>query len=99
MLMKQLEVLDYVLANDCYLYEQRVKEDGIYYYVRRNNTRKLVVIYPVQDNDDYSIPAICHICEVMCIDSPADISPYCKAVQAAKEKAKSLDQYPQPTMN
>lgn len=97
--MTQMQVLEYVLANDCYLYEQRVKEDGIYYYVRRNGTKKLVVVFPLEGNGDYTYPAICHICQQLGISAPDEVEPYCGIVKAAKEKAKALESFTTSTMN
>lgn len=58
--MTQKEVLAHVLNHDCYIYDQRTKDDGIYYYVRKNGTKKMVVIFPVMKGV-YKEAAICHI--------------------------------------
>jgi hypothetical protein len=97
--MKQMEVLDYALGHDCFLYEQRVKEDGIYYFVRKNGTKKLVVIFPVEGGGQYSIPAVCHVCQQLYIKAPEDIEPYCGIVKAAKERVKALENFPPTAMN
>lgn len=97
--MTQQQVLEYVLSKECYLYEQNIKEDGIYFYVRRNGTKKMVVIYPLIKGDGYTMPAVCHICQTLHIAAPQDIEPYCKAVSDAKEKVKVLEQFPATSTN
>lgn len=91
--MTQTEVLDYVLDNDCYVYEQRIKEDGIHYFVRRNGTKKMVVIYPVKDNKSYTKPAVCHVCQTLDINQPDYAKDYVKIVNEAKTKAKTLSEF------
>jgi len=96
--MTQHEVLAHVLKNDCSIYEQRIKDDGTYYFVRRNGTKKMAVIYPVVGI--YTQAAICHICDTLGdIPKPEYAKNYSSVVKDAKQKAEVLQEYPKRNMN
>jgi hypothetical protein len=98
--MNQQQVLDWVLNNDCYIYDQRVKDDGIYYYVRRNGTKKMAVIYPTKKDRPYTKAAICHICDTLGnIPVPPYAEDHAGIVAEMKSKAKALSDYPKQGMN
>lgn len=97
--MTQDEILSYVLDSDCYIYREKVKEDGVYYYVRRNGTKKMVVIYPVKDGV-YTYPSICHICQTLDIaEIPEEAQAALDFVTHVKEKAEVLRQFPPQNRN
>lgn len=97
--MTQQEVLEYVLARDCYIYEQRVKDAGIFYYVRRNGTKRIVTVYPVHD-DLYTPSAVCHICaQLEIIEIPPFAVGYYEIVRDAKSKLQVLKKFPQQGQN
>jgi len=97
--MTQEEVLAHVLANDCHIYDQRIKDDGIYYYVRRNGTKKMVVVYPIKKGN-YTQAAVCHICETLGkIKIPDYAAEYLQVVEEAKKSAKTISEFPSQGMN
>lgn len=98
--MTQIEIKDDLLTKDCSIYEQRVKDDGIYYYMRRNGTKKMVVVYPTKDSRPYTKPAICHIYETLGIESlPENMGDFCQSFKKEKSKAATLSEFPKRMAN
>ena len=101
--MTQLDVKDYLLLDgyNCCLYDERVKEDGVHYFIRNTVTKKLVVVYPVKKGT-YTPAAVCHICNQLNVPTPDYATPMQSAVNKAKERAQELKkhtkmQLPSPT--
>jgi hypothetical protein len=77
-----------------------MKEDGLHYFVRRNGTKKMAVIYPVKNDGTYTPAAICHICDTLGeIPKPEYAEKYSSIVKEVKDKANVLDDLPNRNMN
>jgi hypothetical protein len=89
--MTQLDVKDYLLLEEhcCYVYDTRNKDNGVYYFIRNRNTKKLVVVYPVK-NGTYTPGAVCHICNQLNVPVPEYGKRMQGAIDEAKEKAKDI---------
>lgn len=61
---------EYLEDHDCYLYKSQVKEDGEYYYMRRNGQTTIAVLFPPKSGQ-YKPESVCHICELLDVEVPA----------------------------
>lgn len=91
--MTQLDIKDYVLLpeHNCYLYKTKEKEDGIYFFIRKNGGEKknIAILFPVKNNKSYTCGCVCNICTQLDVPVP----PYAKEIQVLINgvKAKAID--------
>lgn len=81
--MTQEDLIDYVLAYDCYIYDEKDRWDGHAYFVRKNNTTNIAVIFKPKKGK-YMAVAVCHICNTLEVPVPD----YAKDAQEIINEAK-----------
>lgn len=89
--MTQLDVKDHLLldGHDCYLYEERNKDDGAHYFIRNRTTKKISIVYPVKKGS-YTPAAVCHICNQLNVPPPDYAKPMQSTIDLAKLRAKNF---------
>lgn len=95
--MTQLDLKDYILLPEhkCYIYKTKEKEDGTYYFIRKNGGEKnnIAVLYPTKDNSSYTCGAACNICNQLDVPVP----PYAKDIQVVIDDVKATAKKISPT--
>lgn len=67
--MTQEDLKEYLEQHDCHVYKTQVKEDGIYYFMRRNGQRKIAVAFP-PSKGVYKQENVCHVCNLLDVQVP-----------------------------
>lgn len=69
--MTQDDLKDYLELpeHECYLYKTKVKHDGMYYFMRRNKTVDIAVLFPPKKGV-YKEENVCHICKILKVATP-----------------------------
>ena len=85
--MTQQDLKEYLLlpGHNCQLYDERVKDDGVYYFIRNcSHPKKMKVVYPLKKGT-YSPAAVCEICMFLDVPTPN----YGKRMESVVSEAKA----------
>ena len=81
--MTQEDLLDYVLAYECHIYEEKNRWDGHAYFVRKNGATDIAVLFKPKKGN-YRPVTVCHICNTLQVPVPE----YAKNVQEMLNEVK-----------
>ena len=70
--MTQIDLKEYLEAFECEVYKEKIKDDGIHYYMRRKdavNKNEIEVLFPPKKGT-YNKYNICHACNILRVKVP-----------------------------
>lgn len=79
---------EYLEAHGCYLYKSRLKEDGEYFFMRKNGQITIAVLFPPKSGQ-YKPESVCHICEQLDVEVPAYATEAQARLAAIKQQLKN----------